>query len=94
MSSSENIDQLYKIVGMRRMPEDDIVPDSVAHLVYLRKNTDAEESPESPALVPIFCSGSQWDLMWWIYRLQDCDTTFDDFLASFLGEIYETYRRK
>lgn len=94
MSSYKDIEKLYKIVGIRRLPEDDIVPDSTSHLVYLKKNKSDDLLGEVSAFIPIFCTGSQWDLMWWIYRLQDRDDTFDEFLASFLGEIYESYKKK
>lgn len=94
MSSYEDMNNLYSIVGIKRLPEDDIVPDSVPHLVYLKKEIDKDHNANGTVIIPVFCTGSQWDLMWWIYRLREPDTTFDVFLADFLGEIYESYYKR
>jgi hypothetical protein len=76
---------LYEIVELVHLPQDDVIPDSETHMTYV--NVDS-------GILPIICTGAQWDLLYWIYRLSDAAGSFEEFMNEFLTEVYESYKRR
>lgn len=90
MSNDHSFEHMFDIIGMERVPEDDIIPDGKNHLMYII-------DPESPKpMVAVNLTGTQWDLLWWIFRLNDKEVKyFDMFVIDFLTRLYEdTFKRK
>ena len=52
----------HKLIGLARIPSDDLVPDGLPHMVYIGDNYNNR-------FIPIFLTGSNWDFLWWIYRI-------------------------
>ena len=92
MSNKERypFEHMFDLIGLERIPQDDIIPDGKNHLLYII-------DPEAPKpMVAVNLSGSQWDLLWWIYRLNgQVPYSFDMFVIEFLTKLYErTFKDK
>lgn len=48
--------------------------------------------------MPVMVTGAQWDLLWWIYRLDYEEImhlmSFGEFISGFMGEKYNEYVEK
>lgn len=89
MSSFEDMKELYEIVGIEIVPDDLIIPDSKPHIIYLRSI-----SPEFGAYwpVPMLCTGAQWDLMYWTFRLSGDERQYPLYLGELLVELQKAKR--
>lgn len=82
---------MHEIIDLPRITDDDIVPDSVPHIVYV--NNPNPDSAMLAPYVPIVLTGSQWDLLWWIYRLSEesSQKPYDMFAFEYIEKVYENY---
>ena len=69
--------ELYEIVGIEICPDDLVIPDSKPHIIYLRSLMPGTQEWWP---VPVLCTGAQWDLMYWMYRLSEDDRNYSLFL--------------
>lgn len=72
--------ELYEIIGLEICEEDELIPNSKPHVYYWK-------DPVSLRRLPMLFMGSSWDLLWWIYRLNEFNGSFDDFLDIYLMNI-------
>lgn len=90
----DEIVELHEIIDLPILTEDFYTPDSSTHMVMVL-NTDPGLSQE---YVPIMVTGSQWDFLWWVYRLEYQEImhlfSFNEFVMDFMGERYNEYVRK
>jgi hypothetical protein len=88
-----SVEHLFAIIDLDLIPEDNYVPDSNQHIVHIVNH----QRPTNIPVVPILCTGAQWDMLWWIYRLKYENLTqylsFDEFLAEFLANVYSNYHK-
>lgn len=94
MNSWNDIELLHSIIDLPRVPEDDLIPDSNTHVIPVL-DTDPKTGRD---YMPVLVTGTQWDLLWWIYRLEYEEImhlmSFAEFISGFMGEKYNDYIKK
>lgn len=75
------MEDLFELIGLELTPEDLKVPNNQPRIVSFTMGG------ENPVVQPVFITGDQWDLLYWIWRLQDTRMEFHQMLAEFIGEL-------
>lgn len=75
-------EELQILIGMKRIALDDIIPDGLSHMIYIPNPLDDELK-----FVAVSVTGTQWDFLWWMYRLQDTPEKFRDWIGSFMNSL-------
>lgn len=85
---ARDYEHMFELIGVPLVSLDDIIPDSKIHTVFFIPINEMGGPDGLPINVTL--TGSQWDFLWWIYRLRnDFEINFDMFLIDFIAELYK-----
>jgi hypothetical protein len=70
---------LLEIIGVTPILQDNFVPNGLPHLVICKTN--------GKQMAPVHLNGDQWDICYWIWRLNEQHDDMNSMLAEILEEL-------